>query len=229
MPFCFFRIKKNIKHNYKYKYGFINLAKNRTCIPPTKTLYISIKRVYYERLYKKSLLVIYFLLLLQSVFAQDFTHVISNSENWKDVYSAIHYANLKGAGSDFLVSTVHGNLILNNLNKQNKIRVITSKKTPYVFNYPDMIKAKGFADADEITVDEANLELISELEDINNFIVVGDSYGYNVVAVAPYAVLTKSWVFLANRLNIYDIDAILSKKHWKIIIYGYVDRKLEIF
>lgn len=177
---------------------------------------------------KKSLLVIYFLLLLQSVFAQDFTHVISNSENWKDVYSAIHYANLKGAGSDFLVSTVHGNLILNNLNKQNKIRVITSKKTPYVFNYPDMIKAKGFADADEITVDEANLELISELEDINNFIVVGDSYGYNVVAVAPYAVLTKSWVFLANRLNIYDIDAILSKRAVeKIIIYGYVDREVR--
>jgi len=177
---------------------------------------------------KKWLLAFFLFLLLQPVFAQEFTHVISNSENWKDVYSSIHYSTLSGAGNDFLVSTAHGNLILNNLNKQNKIKVITSSKNPYVFNYPEMIKSKGFADATEVVVEDANLELITDLEDINSFIIVSDSYGYNAVAVIPYAVLTKSWVFLVNRLNVYDIDTILSKRDVKkVIIYGYVSREIR--
>ncbi|MFA5857099.1 MAG: hypothetical protein WC867_07080 [Candidatus Pacearchaeota archaeon] len=172
--------------------------------------------------------VLFSLLAINFISSQEITHVISNSENWQDVYSTIHYANLKKIGSDFLVSTNHGQLLLNNIDKKNSIRVITSKSKPYVFNYPDVITSKSFAGADELSVDSANLELINDLVDIENFIVVGDSYGFNAMAVAPYAVTTRSWVFLANRQNSMEIENILSKRTIKkIIIYGYIDREVR--
>ena len=181
---------------------------------------------------KKLLILFIFFTIICSVWpcqaAEDFTHIISNSEDWKDVYSAIQYANLKGVGSDFLVSTRHGTTILNEIKKDNKIRVLTSKKSPYVFNYPDLIKSKGFSDADEIIAENFNLKLIEDLEEISNFIIIDDSYGFSAIAVAPYASLTKSWVFFANSLNIFEIDSILSKRNVdKILIYGYTDREVR--
>jgi len=177
---------------------------------------------------KKSLLVFCILLVVQLTSAQEFNHVISNSEDWKDVYSSMLYATLEGAGSDFLVNTKHGAILLNDISKNRDIRVITSKSLPYVFNYPDMIRSRGFADVDEIVVDSANLELIDNLPDIENFVVVSDGYGYNAVAVTPYAVQTDSWVFLANRGNILEIENILGRREVrKILIYGYVDREVR--
>jgi len=178
---------------------------------------------------KKGILIILILIIsIHFVLAADnFNYVISNSEDWKDTFSSLQYANLKGVQAAFLVSTLDGNLALSSISKTNNIRVITSKKNPYVFNYPDLIKSKGFAGADEITVDSANLDLISDLTNINSFVIVGDSYGYNALATVPYAVLTKSWIFLANRQNIYSIDAILSKiNNKKILVYGFVDREV---
>ncbi len=158
----------------------------------------------------------------------EFTYVISNSENWEDVYSAMLYASLEKAGSDFLVSTKHGSILLNSINKKNDIRVISSKKSPFVINYADLIKDKGFKDADELILDNPNLELIEELPEINNFIVVGNSYGYSAIAVAPYAVITNSWVFLADRANIDEIDSILSERDVNnLLIYGFVDREVR--
>ncbi len=177
---------------------------------------------------KGGLLILIVLLALHPVPAQEFNHVISNSEDWRDVYSSMLYASLENAGSDFLVSTKHGAILLNDLSRNRDIRVITSKKLPYVFNYPELIKAQGFADVDEISVNSANLELIDELPEIENFIIIADGYGYSAVAVTPYAIQTRSWVFLANRGNIFEIDSMLGKRNVKkILIYGYVDLQVR--
>ncbi|RMD66315.1 hypothetical protein D6817_04360 [Candidatus Pacearchaeota archaeon] len=159
---------------------------------------------------------------------REFTYVIANSENWQDVYSVMQYARFKGVGSDFLVSTRHGPLLLNGIRKENDIRVITSRSAPFVINYPSMILAKGFADADEVVVDNANLELINDLPDVKNFIVVGRTYGYSAIAVAPYAAITNSWVFFADRNNIDEIDSILANRGVEnLLIYGFVDRQVR--
>jgi len=177
---------------------------------------------------KKGLIIFIVLFFLQNVYAQEFNHVISNSEDWRDVYSSMLYATLSGAGSDFLVNTRHGPILLNDISKNRDIRVITSNDLPYVFNYPDMIRSQGFADVDEIVVDSANLELIDELPDIRNFVIVSDGYGYNAVAATPYAVQTDSWVFLSNRENILEIENILSRRNVdEVLIYGYVDREVR--
>jgi hypothetical protein len=174
------------------------------------------------------LVFVFALLLIPFISAANFNHVISNSEDWKDVYSTMHYANLQEIENDFLTSTSHGQLLLNGISKTKYIQVISSKNNPYVFNYPSMILSDGFEGAEEITVTSANLELIEELSDIKNFIIVDSAYGYNSIAVTPYALITNSWVFLADKYNINKIDSILSNRQTeKIIIYGYVDREIR--
>lgn len=179
---------------------------------------------------KKSLIVCLLLsiFIMSFVSAQEFDQVISNSEDWKDVYSALHYSNLLGKQGDFLVSTKHGDLLLDGIDRDKEIMVISSKDDQYVPNYPSKIEGEGFPEPEEKKVDSANLELIQDMENIDNFIVVGDSYGYNAMAVVPYAVLTNSWVFFADDRNIYDIDQILSERDVEdIIIYGFVDGEVR--
>ena len=159
---------------------------------------------------------------------KDFNHVISNSGNWRDVYSVMHYATLKGVGSDFLVSPKHGPLLLNGLSKATDIRVFSSSKQPFIINLDDIIRDAGFSDADDVVFKDANLELIEDLPEIQNFVIVGNTYGYNPIAVAPYAVLNKAWVFFADRINIDEIDLFLSsRKVDEVLIYGFVDREVR--
>lgn len=164
------------------------------------------------------------LLIIPLTHAAQYTYIISNSDKWTDVYSSILYANLQGIPNSFLVSTAHGQVLLNEIDKGNFIRVLTSSNNAYVINYPSMIRSQGFAGADEIKSSDMNLDLIKDLPNITNFIVVGDSFGYNALAVTPYALQTNSWVFLANSNNIYQIDSILSQRNVKsLMVYGYVD------
>jgi len=154
--------------------------------------------------------------------------MIVNSEHWEDVYSTLLYCSFKGIEGEFLTSTKHGTIILNGISTTKRVRVVTSSDLPYVFNYPSQIRSKNFAGVDEIVVDSANIELIRDLNDIKNFIFVDDSFGFNAVAVAPYAILTKSWVFLTNSRNIGEIDAIVNSRNPdKILIYGYVDKTVR--
>lgn len=151
-------------------------------------------------------------------------HIVINSGKWTDVYSGILYSNLKKMSSDFLTSTADGKILLKNLDKKNSISILTSKDKPYVFNYQSEFQSAGFNSVDNLKSSNMNLDLIKQLPNTSNFIIVGDSFGYNALAVAPYAVQKKAWVFLANSNNIYQIDSILSQKNINsILIYGYVD------
>ena len=72
---------------------------------------------------KKFFLIIGLLISITSLIsAENFTNIISNSENWQDVYSIMHYANLKNVEGDFITSTEHGTVILNRINKENRIK-----------------------------------------------------------------------------------------------------------
>lgn len=167
-------------------------------------------------------------LFLQLSAAADFNHIITNSENWRDVYSGIHYANLNGVESDFLTSVGHGRILLGGISNTRDVRVVTSRDEQFVFNYPDLIVTEGFSSADEIVARNLNIELLNEMPDIENFIIIDDSYGYPAIAVAPYAVQKEAWVFFANRINIEDIDAILSRRNiGELMIYGYTDREVR--
>ena len=163
--------------------------------------------------------------LAQGVMAE--THVISNSENWKDVYSSMLFASLNGDQGDFLASTQHGPVLLNGISTNNDILILSSENKPFVFNYKKSVLARNYASVEERSYEDFNLELIDEL-DVKNFVIVDGSYGYSAVAVTPYAVLTDSWVFFADRVNIAEVEAAISKREvGDIVIYGYVDREVS--
>jgi hypothetical protein len=65
------------------------------------------------------------------------------------------------------------------------------------------------------------------LPDVKDFIIIDDAYGYNSIAVAPYAVLTTTYVLFANSNNIGDVmDLLGSRDVNSVIIYGHVDREV---
>ena len=165
------------------------------------------------------------LFLTQSVLAE--TNVISNSENWEDVYSSMLYASLSGASGNFLTSTSHGSLLLDGIPRTSDIEILSSKNNPFVFNYDNAVFARDYAGVDEREYGDFNLELAEEL-DVHNFVIVDGSYGYSAIAVTPYAVLTDSWVFFADRVNIAEVEVAMERIGVEdVVIYGYVDREVN--
>jgi hypothetical protein len=154
--------------------------------------------------------------------------IISNSADWGDVYSTLLYANLLGVSGYFLTSTPHGPVLLYEIPQDKEIQVITSADTPFVVGYEALIRSKGYPEPQELVFDIANLELAKRLPDINKFIIIDPSYGYNALAVAPYAVKAKYYVLFADRRNIGDVTDFLAGKNVQdMIIYGQVNREVR--
>ena len=175
---------------------------------------------------KRVLLV--FIILFSILAAPAFADTaIANSKDWKDVYSVVLYSNLAGIDSKFLVSDKHSLIILNEVSKQGKVEAYSSSKDPYVVGYKSILETKGF-DAEEYVSDSFNIYLGKKLEDIDNYIIVDQSYSYNAISVAPYAVLAKSYVLFADRDNIAEVSNFLSSRDVKkVLVYGYVDREVR--
>lgn len=153
--------------------------------------------------------------------------ILSNSEDWRDVYTIMQYGTLQGKTTNFLVSNKHATLIMNQISKTSHIWVISSKDVPYVVGYEALLNSKGFS-AEEFEYDNINLELAELLTDVNKFIIIDDSYGYNAISVAPYAATTNSFVLFADSDNIRDVENFLEGRDVEsIIIYGQVDREVK--
>jgi len=167
-------------------------------------------------------------LCLKAVLAQP-DHVIANSADWRDVYSTILYANLLGVPNNFLTSTPHGPILLYEIPKtRNNIQIITSADKPFVVGYEDLVRSRGYENPEELIFDHANLELAKRLPDINKYIIIDDSYGYNAISVGPYAARAKYYVLFADHRNIRDVEDFLSTRNVEhIIIYGHVDREVR--
>jgi len=177
---------------------------------------------------KKSIIVCIFLfiILLKITVAEDPDQIISNSKDWRDVYSVMIYGSLIGKPSSFLVSDRHGTLILNSISKGSHIWSISSRKNPYIVGYRSLIESRGYT-AEEFSYDNVNLELAKELG-LTNYIIVDDSYGYNAISVAPYAVVSDSYVLFVDRDNVREIDSFLGDVGvYSMLIYGYVDREVK--
>ncbi|MDD5086412.1 MAG: hypothetical protein PHV16_01540 [Candidatus Nanoarchaeia archaeon] len=175
----------------------------------------------------KKLVLIFFLLMLASIRAASAETIIVNSEDWRDVYSSMLYGNLQGiTNTHFLVSRNHGTLILNQVNPSDEILAFSSRRNPFIVGYRAVVESRGF-ECEETVYDDFNLELAEELDEITNFIVIDDSYGYNAISVAPYAVVSNSYVLFADRNNIRRIANFLSGRTVdSLIIYGHVNREV---
>lgn len=176
----------------------------------------------------KFLFVLLIIILSVTIVSAD-TRVISNSADWKDVYSSLLYANLKGESSYFLTSPQHATIIPFAIPKDvDGIEIITSRSEPYAAGYKSLLEIDGYTNVDEIRATNINLELANRLDTITKFIVLDDSYGYNAMSVAPLAALGKYYVLFADRRNINQISNFLGDRTvTELIIYGQVDREVK--
>lgn len=166
------------------------------------------------------------LLVCNISYALDPDRVLSNSEDWRDVYSVMQYGALNGISASFLVSNRHATLILNQIPTSTKMWVISSEDVPFIVGYESLLRGKGY-EVEEFEYENVNLGLAEQLEDITKFIIIDDSYGYNAISVAPYAAVTNSYVLFTDQDNIRAIDRFLSgRKVDSILIYGQVDREV---
>ena len=183
------------------------------------------------KMQKFSKVIILFTVLLMSIpfaFAQDFDpdRIITNSEDWRDVYSIMQYGVLTKTQTNFLVSSRHATLLTNQIPKEEQILVFGSEDVPFVVGYESLLKGKGY-DAEESQFADVNLDVARELSGINNFIIVDDSYGYNAISVAPYAAISNSYVLFADRDNVNDVEDFLDDVGVnELLIYGQVDREV---
>jgi hypothetical protein len=160
------------------------------------------------------------------VLALDPNQIISNSRDWRDVYSTMLYGTLTQKPTSFLVSERHGILLLNSITKGQHIWSISSKKNPYVYGYRSLVEGSGYS-AEEFNYDNVNLELAKLLK-YRNYVVIDDAYGYNAISVAPYAVASRSFVLFADRNNVREIDNLLQDVGVDaMVIYGHVDREVS--
>ncbi|HYD03642.1 MAG TPA: hypothetical protein VEC16_05065 [Alphaproteobacteria bacterium] len=172
-------------------------------------------------------------ILLSSGSALAVDKVVSNSADWRDVYSTMLYASLidKEPGM-FLTSTKHGTILLYAIPKDtNGTLVVSSRSQPYTLNYDSYMESQGYSQVEEIVTNTANLDLARRLNseiDIDKFIIVDDAYGYNALSAASYAVADDFYVLFATERNIGAVDTFLtSVGPEKIIIFGQVDETVK--
>lgn len=176
---------------------------------------------------KSSLLLVFSIFLVSLFSIPVFSEVIINSRDWKDVYSGLQYGYLSGSQPYFLVSEKHGSVILNEIAPDADVEVLSSDKVPFVLGYESFLRDRGY-NATELIFEILSLELAEKLSNINKYIILDDAYGYNAVAVAPYASKSKSYVIFADDGNIGQVvDFLDDKQPESIIIYGHVDRQVR--
>ncbi len=178
---------------------------------------------------KKLIILLALLISLSSVYAQQQGTYVSNSADWQDVYSTLQYSQITGSNGFFLVSTRHSTLLISQLSKTTPTFVVSSTDKPYVVGYKNVLESRGLETVQEIKANNINLELAKRLPDeIKNFIVIDDSYGYNAISVAPYATISKSFVLFANKQNINLVNTFLRDREIdQLLLYGQVDREVK--
>ncbi len=174
---------------------------------------------------KKGVYVFLFLCLLSSAIAAD--RLIINSREWQDVYAGLLYGNLVGTQPYFLTTEADSTIVLNTMAANDDILIFTSKRSPFVFGYGPTVQSLGYSQSEEKNLDSMSLELAKELENVSKYVIIDDSYGYNAIAVAPYALASGSFVVFADRTNIVEVEDFFDQKNPdEILVYGHVDREV---
>ncbi len=154
------------------------------------------------------------------------TTVVINSQDWMDVYSGMLYARLTQNPSLFLTNKKYLTLMPNVLTTGEELVIIESEKAPFASNIAGTLRRMGYLP--ETTIFSGggyalNLELAKKLN-LNKFIIVDPTYGFNAVSAAPYAILSNAFVLFADDKNIDQVITYLTAlpKVEKLIVYGQV-------
>ncbi len=173
------------------------------------------------------------MLLLILPLATAVDQVVINSKDWQDVYTGIMYAKLNNLDVHYVAEETQGIQLISEIldKKKSEVLLIESKK-PFVFGYESKLKNSGFLVKKFESTDgeKTNLELAKKIvneKNINQFIIIDGILGYNAISVAPFALLTNSFVLFADETNKDQIIDFLKDNAKEIIIYGHLNRDVK--
>jgi len=183
-------------------------------------------------IWKIYIFLVVLLTYISVVNAQD--QVVINYKDWQEVYSGSLYASLKGVDFHYVVEETQGlQLYKDVLNRQKKNVLLIQGKNPVLFGYKKNLEDIGLSVETESGDDgrETSLLLarraVIELN-VTNFIIIDDDLGYTSIAVAPYAIITKSTVIYADRNNVDEVtDFLNSVKVDSLLLYGKTDGTIK--
>ncbi len=169
-------------------------------------------------------------ILLPSVAALD--QVIINSQDWKDIYTGILYAQLTGKDVHFVAEKTQGLQLINEVIDKNKKEVLLiESENPVAIGYQSLLENAGFTVEKYLSSDpyQTNLEFAQkagEEKDIHSFIILDAELGYAAVSVAPYAVLNNHYVLFANAETSGQMSDLVTEGG-EFLLYGHLDRRIK--
>lgn len=157
--------------------------------------------------------------------------VVINSGDWIDVYTGICHANLHGMDSYFVTGQTQGHTLARVMDPPTKaVTLIESDIIPIMPGYQDYLESEGFT-ISKVIKSAGGRKLALELgreSGTTRFIVIDDAYGYNAISVAPYSIVSTSWVIFADRENINEVNNFLRGRTVSgVTIVGQVDRSVS--
>jgi hypothetical protein len=169
------------------------------------------------------------LLVLPLVSAED--QIIVNSADWKDVASTMLYGQLTDIEVNYLINEAHSlQLISNRLLDPSATEVLMFVgKDTAVGGYTSQLERgySGYVVEEESLRRNGNLEIgekLIENSNVGNFIVMSSGLPYNFIALAPYALLTNSYIIFADSENIDDVKDFLQDYSSSVTLYGELPR-----
>ncbi len=174
-------------------------------------------------------LVFVLFMLLIAPFASSLDIVIVNSENWQDVYSGMLYASLENIKGHYLIDQQDGleKTQLIDTNFPDTL-LIDSAEKPVLVGYASMLAQRGMIVEKMLSEKtDANLKL-AKRSGKKSFILLDDSYGYNAISVAPYAIASGRYVLFVNKENLDEVENLLEDVDSpQVLIYGYILREAQ--
>ncbi len=170
-------------------------------------------------------------MLLPGVWAVD--QVIINSQDWRDIYTGIIYAQLTGKDAYYVAEKTQGLQLINEvLNKEKTDVLLIESEKPLIFGYQSHLENAGFTVEKYVSHDpsETNLKFAQKAAaegNVNAFVVVDADVGSDAVSVAPYATVTRAFVIFASKDHSENIASILEEHGENILLYGRVDREVK--
>lgn len=154
--------------------------------------------------------------------------VVVNSKNWQDIFSGILYSQITGK-KGYFIHEPSGSFVLEKLaqEKDKKIFYIKGEKQ-IAYGFEIILRGKGF-DVKTYNAQGKNTAIdLARKAGVKNFIIVDGVYGYNAIAAAQYAILTKSFILFADRTNVDEIISVFNELNAeKIILVGRLDAEIR--
>jgi len=150
--------------------------------------------------------------------------VVINSKDWTDVYSGMLFGKLIDKHITFIQDNNHAVIVANSLDRRDANVLLLTQQESYYVSYEKYLSEKGF-NVNSPDTDNLNLYLAEAL-DINKYIIVDDAYGYNAISVAPYAVLTRSFVLFVDPDNLNDVLELFNDDT-ELLLFGYLEKEVE--